>query len=50
MHPVQEGAPELWSLVEEVIEECIVAGYLKSELESESTQAENYVKLSVDAT
>ena len=50
MHPVQEGAPELWSLVEEVIEECIVAGYLKSELESESTQRENYVKLSVDAT
>jgi putative hydrolases of HD superfamily len=28
MRPVTVGAPELWSIVEEAIEECVVAGYL----------------------
>ena len=31
MHPIQEGAPALWSFVEQVIEECVVAGYLSPE-------------------
>ena len=30
MAPVEEGAPQLWDLVEETIEECIVAGYLQA--------------------
>ena len=28
MHPVKDGAPELWTVVEQVIEDAIVAGYL----------------------
>lgn len=30
MAPVEEGAPQLWSLVQETIEECIAAGYLQA--------------------
>lgn len=30
MAPVEEGAPQLWDLVEETIEECIAAGYLQA--------------------
>ncbi len=30
MHPVKDGAPALWSLVEKVIEDAVVAGYLSS--------------------
>lgn len=29
MAPVKEGAPTLWALVEQVIQECIAAGYLQ---------------------
>jgi putative hydrolase of HD superfamily len=29
MAPVKEGAPTLWTLVEQVIHECITAGYLQ---------------------
>lgn len=29
MAPVQTGAPELWSVVQQVIKDCIAAGYLK---------------------
>ncbi len=28
MRPVQDGAPALWSMVEQIIEDCVVAGYL----------------------
>jgi putative hydrolase of HD superfamily len=28
MHPVKEGAPALWPLVEQIIEDSVVAGYL----------------------
>lgn len=28
MHPIKDGAPELWQLVEQVIEEAVAAGYL----------------------
>lgn len=28
MHPVQENIPALWPFVEQVIEDCVVAGYL----------------------
>jgi putative hydrolases of HD superfamily len=27
MRPVKVGAPDLWSMVEEAIEECVAAGY-----------------------
>jgi putative hydrolase of HD superfamily len=30
MQPVAEGTPELWSFVEQVIEECVSAGYLQA--------------------
>ncbi|WP_414588067.1 HD domain-containing protein [Scytonema sp. PCC 10023] len=29
MAPVETGAPELWSFVQQVIEDCVAAGYLK---------------------
>jgi len=29
MAPIQTGAPELWSAVQQIIEDCIAAGYLK---------------------
>jgi putative hydrolases of HD superfamily len=29
MAPVETGAPELWSFVQEVIEDCVAVGYLK---------------------
>ena len=29
MAPVEEGAPQLWDLVQETIKECIAAGYLQ---------------------
>ncbi|MDJ0774451.1 MAG: HD domain-containing protein [Mastigocoleus sp. MO_167.B18] len=29
MTPVEEGAPQLWDLVQKTIEECITAGYLQ---------------------
>ncbi|MBC7970219.1 MAG: HD domain-containing protein [Verrucomicrobia bacterium] len=29
MAPIQTGAPELWSVVQQIIEDCIAAGYLK---------------------
>jgi putative hydrolase of HD superfamily len=28
MQPVQEGAPELWPLVEQIVADCVAAGYL----------------------
>ncbi len=28
MYPIKEGAPDLWSFVQKVIEDCVVAGYL----------------------
>ncbi|HAA26556.1 MAG TPA: phosphohydrolase [Cyanobacteria bacterium UBA8553] len=31
MAPIKEGAPALWSIVEQIIEECITAGYLNTE-------------------
>lgn len=31
MAPVKEGTPALWSMVEQIIEDCIAAGYLKKE-------------------
>lgn len=31
MAPVKEGAPALWSMVEQIVEDCIAAGYLKKE-------------------
>lgn len=27
--PVETGTPELWSFIQEIIEDCVVAGYLK---------------------
>ena len=30
MQPVAEGTPELWGFVEQVIEDCVAAGYLHS--------------------
>jgi putative hydrolases of HD superfamily len=30
MEPVKTGAPELWSLVETVLEDCVTKGYLKN--------------------
>jgi putative hydrolase of HD superfamily len=30
MQPVAEGAPELWGFVEQVIEDCVAAGYLQA--------------------
>lgn len=29
MAPVETGAPELWSFVQQVVEDCVAAGYLK---------------------
>jgi putative hydrolase of HD superfamily len=29
MAPVETGAPELWLFVQQVIEDCVAAGYLK---------------------
>lgn len=34
MQPIEEGAPILWSLVEKMIEDCVVAGYLKANPEA----------------
>lgn len=31
MAPIQKGAPALWPVVERMIEECVVAGYLRAE-------------------
>ena len=31
MQPVKDGAPALWPVVEKIIEDCIVAGYLYSD-------------------
>ncbi len=31
MQPVATGAPELWPMVQQVIEDCIAAGYLRAE-------------------
>lgn len=28
VHPIKEGAPALWPVVEKIIEDCILAGYL----------------------
>lgn len=36
MHPIKEGAPALWPLVEQIIEECVLAGYLQPEPKVES--------------
>jgi len=30
MRPVKAGAPALWSMVEEAIEDCVAAGYLEA--------------------
>lgn len=32
MHPVQTGAPELWPLVEQILADCVAAGYLNAEV------------------
>ena len=37
VRPIKEGAPALWPYVQQVIEDCIVAGYLKPEPEVSST-------------
>jgi len=29
VHPIKEGTPTLWPLVQQMLEECIAAGYLK---------------------
>lgn len=50
VYPIKEGAPALWSLVEKVIEDCVVAGYLRLEPEAESAQAQKYIPPPVDAT
>jgi len=34
MQPIEEGAPVLWSFVEKVIEDCVEAGYLRSNTEA----------------
>ena len=36
MAPIQAGAPELWSVVQQVIDECIAAGYLKEPVSEET--------------
>jgi putative hydrolase of HD superfamily len=36
MAPIQAGAPELWSVVQQVIDDCIVAGYLKEPMTEET--------------
>lgn len=36
VRPIKEGAPALWPYVQQVIEDCIVAGYLKPEPEVSS--------------
>lgn len=28
MYPVKEGAPDIWSAVEKIVEDCVAAGYL----------------------
>ncbi|MFP4119739.1 hypothetical protein [Coleofasciculus sp.] len=30
MAPVQEGTPQLWELVEQIVADCIKAGYLQN--------------------
>jgi putative hydrolase of HD superfamily len=30
MAPVQDGTPQLWALVEQIVADCIKAGYLQS--------------------
>ncbi|NJR64739.1 MAG: HD domain-containing protein [Leptolyngbyaceae cyanobacterium CRU_2_3] len=30
MQPVAEGTPELWGFIEQVLEDCVTAGYLKA--------------------
>ena len=39
MAPVEEGAPQLWDLVQETIKECIAAGYLQASTTTETIQA-----------
>lgn len=36
MAPVQVGAPELWTVVQQVIDDCIAAGYLKEPMPEEA--------------
>ena len=36
MAPIQTGAPELWSVVQQVIDDCIAAGYLKEPVMEET--------------
>lgn len=36
MAPIQTGAPELWAVVQRVIDECIAAGYLKEPVTKET--------------
>ena len=38
MAPVEEGAPLLWGLVQETIEECIAAGYLQAPMPTTTIQ------------
>ena len=41
MAPVQTGAPELWSVVQQVIEDCVAAGYLKEPASEEEVAIGN---------
>jgi hypothetical protein len=34
MKPIKTGAPLLWPLVQQILEECVKAGYLKLSLET----------------
>ncbi|MBD2095159.1 HD domain-containing protein [Trichocoleus sp. FACHB-591] len=36
MQPVLEGAPELWPLVEQIVADCVAAGYLQQASQAES--------------
>jgi putative hydrolase of HD superfamily len=39
MQPVQEGAPELWPLVEQIVADCVAAGYLQHTAQAKSVSS-----------
>jgi putative hydrolases of HD superfamily len=35
MHPVKDGAPALWPVIQQIIEDCVAAGYLSPQAENQ---------------
>jgi hypothetical protein len=49
VHPIKDGAPELWSFVQKIIEDSVMAGYLSDEPEDKSAEGYQHIPLPLDA-